>query len=109
MAQFTAGFKQSGTGPGTVTAGVVKQGFPEKAPQVLPPIEDSSESRGPVWPFRAGLPWQPLQDSVASADKEEEVAVPKKARCTFPRSHTRTELSQPQSLFSLFLGRAYAF
>lgn len=40
-------------------------------------------------PFSTGLPWQLelLQDSMVSADKEEEVTVPMKARWTF---HTLT-------------------
>lgn len=38
---------------------------------------------GSLWPFSAELPWQLLQDSMVSADKEEEVAAPKKARYTF--------------------------
>lgn len=47
---------------------------------------------GSLWPFSTGLPWQLelLQDSVVSADKEEEAAVPMKARKTF---HTLTPSS----------------
>lgn len=45
-----------------------------------------------LWPFSTGLPWQLelLQDSMVSADKEEEVAVLMKARWTF---HTLTPTS----------------
>lgn len=35
---------------------------------------------GSLWSLSTGLPWQLLQDSMVSADKEEEEAVPRKAR-----------------------------
>lgn len=52
---------------------------------MLPSIEYESESRrikhGKLSvAFRTGLPWQLLLDSMASAAKEEEVALSQKAR-----------------------------
>lgn len=58
---------------------------------MLPPIENYSEScrlrHGRL--FSTGLPWQLelLQDSMVSTDKEEEVAVPEKARYTYHTLH----------------------
>lgn len=43
-------------------------------------MQTVKDGRLSLWPFSTGLPWQLLQVSMASADKEEEVAVSKKAR-----------------------------
>lgn len=59
-------------------------------------------------PFSAGLPWQQLLDSMASADKEEEVALPKKARWTFPTLSYRFTLAHfSQSLLFFCLKKVH--
>lgn len=46
------------------------------------------------WPFTAGLPWQ-LKASAASADKKEEVALPKKeSEVEFSSPSARVRLTQ---------------
>lgn len=44
---------------------------------------------GSLWSLSTGLPWQLLQDSMVSADKEEEEAVPRKARLKKKKRKTK--------------------
>lgn len=82
---------------------------------MFPPIEYYSESyrlkHGSLWSLSTWLPWQLLQDSMVSADKEEEEAVPRKARLKKKKKKKKKEdeeekkkrKEKPQTLKSLTL------